>query len=382
MPDRALTGDTFALRLRQEKTKHVGSSAMHHCDCHAHQGPSRRHLLAMLSAAGVSGVGLRYALAQSSEWMIDTHHHIYPPRYVSANLPRLLADTRTLPATAYTSWSPKTALDQMDKANVRTAIVSMTSPGVWWNNGEEARTWAHECNEFGAGMARDFPGRFGMFAALPLPDTEGSLREIAYALDTLKLDGVGLLTSYAGKPLGDPSFAAVFDELNRRKVAVFVHPTMSCCGMAIPGVDAPTIDFPTDTTRTITSLAFGGTFARCPDIKFIFSHGGGTLPMIVQRFTAPVRNFTPEEIKQRLPDGFEAAIKRQFYDIASVAMNPGGMAAVLNVIPTSQLVYGSDAPFGSTTVIADRLAQFPLSAAQISAIRRENALRLFPRYAA
>jgi 6-methylsalicylate decarboxylase len=354
---------------------------MHHCSLHGHRRPSRRQLLAMLSAAGVSAVGVRYALAQNVEWSIDTHHHIYPPRYVEANLQRLMADTRALPATAYTSWSPKLALEQMDKANVRASIVSMTSPGVWWNNGEEARRWARECNEFGAGMARDFPNRFGMFAALPLPDTEGSLREIAHALDTLKLDGIGLLTSYAGKPLGDPSFAPVFEEINRRKAAVFVHPTMSCCGMPIPGVDAPIVDFPTDTTRTITSLAFGGAFARWPDIKFIFSHGGGTMPMIVQRFATPQRNMTPEDRQKNLPDGFEAAVKRQYYDIASVAMNPGGMAAVLNVIPTSQLFYGSDAPFGSTTVIADRLAKFDLPAAAIKAIRRDNALRLFPRFA-
>jgi hypothetical protein len=200
--------------------------------------------------------------------MIDTHHHIYSPRYVDANLQRLRADTRALPATAYRSWSPKWALEQMDKANVRAAVVSMTSPGVWWNNGHEARMWARECNEFGAGMARDFPGRFGMFAALPLPDTEGSLREIAYALDTLKLDGVGLLTSYAGKPLGDASLAPVFDELNRRNIAVFVHPTMSCCGMSIPGVDVPAIDFPTDTTRAIASLAFGGAFFRLLTCRF------------------------------------------------------------------------------------------------------------------
>lgn len=355
---------------------------MHQCHPDCHHGPSRRHLLAMLSAAGASAVGLRYALAQAGEWMIDTHHHIYPPRYVSANLQRIMADTRTLPTSAYTSWSPKLALEQMDKANVRTAIVSMTSPGIWWNNDQEARTWARECNEFGAGMARDYPGRFGMFAAIPLPDTEGSLRETAYALDTLKLDGIGLLTSYAGKPLGDPSFGPVFEELNRRKIAVFVHPTMSCCGMAINGVDAPTLDFPTDTTRTITSLAFSGAFARYPDIKFIFSHGGGTMPMIAQRFASVGRNFTPEEMREALPDGFEAMVKRQYYDIASVAMNPGGMAAVLNLIPTSQLFYGSDAPFGSTTVIADRLAKFALSPGEIKAIRRENALRLFPRYAA
>jgi 6-methylsalicylate decarboxylase len=355
---------------------------LHHCGPHHHHGPSRRQVLAMLSAAGASAVGLRYALAQPSEWSIDTHHHIYPPRYVEANLQRLMTDTRALPATAYTSWSPKLAIEQMDKANVRAAIVSMTSPGVWWSDNEQGRLWARECNEFGAGMARDYPGRFGMFAALPLPDTEGSLREIAHAIDTLKLDGIGLLTSYAGKPLGDPSFAPVFEEINRRRLAVFVHPTMSCCGMSIPGVDAPTIDFPTDTTRTITSLAFGGGFARHGDIKFIFSHGGGTMPMIIQRFATPLRNFPPEERQKILPEGFAAMVKKQYYDIASVAMNPGGMAAVLNVIPPSQLFYGSDAPFGSTTVIAERLAKFDLPAAEIKAIRRDNALRLFPRFAA
>jgi predicted TIM-barrel fold metal-dependent hydrolase len=257
----------------------------------------------------------------------------------------------------------------------------MTSPGIWWGNGDEARKWARVCNEFGAGMTRDFPGRFGMFAALPLPDTEGSMGEIAYALDTLKLDGIGLLTSYAGKPLGDPSFAPVFDELNRRKVALFVHPTMSCCGMGIPGINPPAIDFSTDTTRAIASLAFSGTFTRCPDIKFIFSHGGGTMPIIAQRIAASSRNFTPEQMHKYLPEGFEATVKRQFYDIASVATNPAGMAAVFRLLPTSQLFYGSDAPFGSTTGIANELAKLALPAAEIKAIRHENAQRLFPRYA-
>src|SRR5262249_21082701 len=312
-------------RQRQQSTR--GGSAMpcdgncHHnlCTCLRHSAaalasaasgqrgninmrPSRRAALGMLAAAGAgAALGARRAFAQGpapaagKDWIIDTHHHIYPPRYTNANLQRLLADTSVLGAAAYTGWSPRLALEQMDKAGVRSAVVSMTSPGVWWGNDEEGRTWARECNEFGAGMAKDFPGRFGMFAAIPLPDTEGSLREIAYALDTLKLDGIGLLTSYAGKPLGDPSFAPVFDELNRRKVALFVHPTMSCCGMKIPNVDAPTIDFPNDTTKTLMSLANSGTFARCPDIKFIFSHGGGTMPMIVQRLVGAMRNLPPEQ---------------------------------------------------------------------------------------
>jgi len=371
---------------------------MHDCSIHCtgrhgHGGqPSRRKVVAMLGAAGAGAalapvLGLRPSLGQGaaggSEWIIDTHHHIYPPRYTTANLKRIVEDSGALPASAYTGWSPNLALEQMDKAGVRSAVVSMTSPGIWWSEGgEEGRIWARDCNEFGAQMARDFPGRFGMFAAIPLPDTEGSMREIAYALDTLKLDGIGLLTSYAGKPLGDPSFAPVFDELNRRKVALFVHPTMSCCGMKIPGVDPPAIDFSTDTTRALTSLAYSGTFARCPDIKFIFSHGGGTMPMIVQRLAGAMRNFTPEQRAKILPNGLEAEFKRHHYDIASVAMNPAGMAAVFKLIPLNRLLYGSDAPFGSTTTIADHLRKFELPAADITAIRRENALRLFPRFTA
>jgi len=361
-----------------------------HCAGSHRHAPSRRTVVSLLSAAGAGAVlgtipGLRRSLAQGAsgdQWIIDTHHHIYPPRYTTANLQRIIDDSGALPGTAYTNWSPRVALEQMDKAGVRSAVVSMTSPGIWWDNGEQARIWARDCNEFGAQMGRDFPGRFGMFAAIPLPDTEGSMREIAHALDTLKLDGIGLLTSYAGKPLGDPSFAAVFDELNRRKVALFVHPTMSCCGMNIPGVNPPAIDFSTDTTRTLASLAYSGTFARCPDIKFIFSHGGGTMPMIVQRVAAAIRNFTPEQRAKILPDGLAAELKRHHYDIASVAMNPGGMAAVFKLIPVNRLLYGSDAPFGSTTVIAEALSQFELAPADITAIRRENALRLFPRFSA
>jgi predicted TIM-barrel fold metal-dependent hydrolase len=368
---------------------------MHDCGDHCsglhHHRPSRRSVVTMLGAAGASAVlapilGLRQASAEGAaagtEWIIDTHHHIYPPRYTTANLQRIIDDSGALPGSAYTGWSPQSALEQMDKAGIRSAVVSMTSPGIWWGEVEQGRVWARDCNEFGAKMAKDFPGRFGMFAAIPLPDTEGSLREIAYALDTLQLDGIGLLTSYAGKPLGDPSFAPVFDELNRRKVALFVHPTMSCCGMKIPGVDPPAIDFSTDTTRALASLAYSGTFARCPDIKFIFSHGGGTMPMIVQRIAGAMRNFTPEQRAKILPNGLEAELKRHHYDIASVAMNPAGMAAVFKLIPLNRLLYGSDAPFGSTTTIAGHLAKFELSAADITAIRRENALRLFPRFGA
>jgi predicted TIM-barrel fold metal-dependent hydrolase len=346
--------------------------------------PSRRSVLTMLSAATVgSAIGLPSAAAQGGgPRIIDTHHHIYPPKYVGPNLDRLLKDAGMLPASAYTSWTPQFALDQMEKAGIATALVSMTSPGVWFDDGNDsARTRARLCNDYGAQMIADYPGRFGMFAAVPLPDTEGCLKEIDYALDTLKLDGIGLLTSYDGKLLGDPVFTAVFEELNRRKAKVFVHPTMSCCGNVFPEVTGPTIEFPTDTARAIVSLALTGTMARCPDITFIFSHGGGTLPSIVQRIGNAISGLTPDERAKRLPRGLDYELKRHYYDLASIGAAPAGMAAVLKLWPITQLTYGSDAPFGSTVAIADGITKLGLSDADLKLVQRGNAERLFPRLA-
>jgi predicted TIM-barrel fold metal-dependent hydrolase len=347
------------------------------CPCH---GISRRGVLAMLSATAALG---KSAFAQTAgPRIIDTHHHIYPPKYVGPNLDRLLKDSAALPAAAYTSWTPQFALDQMDKAGIATAIVSMTTPGVWFDDGNDAaRTRARICNEFGAQMIKDHPGRFGMFAALPLPDTNGSLKEIEYALDTLKLDGVGLLTSYDGKLLGDAAFATVLDELNQRKAKVFVHPTMSCCGNVIPGLNAAIIEFPTDTARTIASLALTGAMARCPDVTFIFSHGGGVLPSIMQRLAGAARRLKPEERAKRLPQGLDYELKRHYYDLASVGSAAAGMAAVLKLWPITQLTYGSDAPFGSTVEIAEGITKLGLSGADLKLIQRGNAARLFPRLA-
>jgi predicted TIM-barrel fold metal-dependent hydrolase len=268
----------------------------------------------------------------------------------------------------------------MDKAEIASAVTSITSPGIWFEGDDGARARARDCNEFGARMMGDFPGRFGMFAAIPVPDIDGSLAEIAYAFDVLKHDGIGVLTSYAGKLLGDPAFDPVFDELHRRKAKVFVHPTMSC-GNIFPGVSGPTIEFPTDTARAIASLLLRGTFARCPGITFLFSHGGGTLPSIVQRVVGSVRHMTPEARARNVPNGTEHELQRQYYDVASVAVNPAGMAAVLKLFPASQITFGSDAPFGSTTQIAEALTKLDLASEVLSGIRRDNALRLFPRFA-
>ena len=345
-------------------------------------GSSRREFLAILSALG-AGMALApsASLAQTapkSTGIIDTHHHIYPPNFTAKNLARIVADGSPYAAGLYAPWTPRYSLDQMDQNGVATAIASISSPGVWYGNNEDGRKWARECNEYGAKIIKDYPGRFGMFAAVPLPDTEGSLREIQYALDVLKLDGIGLLTSYDnGKLLGHPSFAPVFDELNRRKAVVFVHPTISCCGNSDPLVSGPPIDFPTDTTRAITSLVYSGTLVRYPDIRFIFSHGGGTVLMLISRLAGG--SLKPEESAKIIPNGFEGELRKFYYDIASVAVNPAAMGAVFKVIPKNHILFGSDIPFWKIETIATAMNKFEISTNELRGIQRDNALQLFPR---
>jgi predicted TIM-barrel fold metal-dependent hydrolase len=346
------------------------------------QPPSRRKALQMLSAAGMGLALSPLSFAQdvsSKMGIIDTHHHIYPPKHTANNLKRIVDDAPAVPSSLYASWTPRYSLDQMDQNGVVTAIASISSPGVWFGNNEEGRRNARSVNEYGAQLGKDFPGRFGMWGAIPLPDVEGSLREIEYIFDVLKLDGIGLLSSYEnGKLLGNVKYAPVMDELNRRKAVVFVHPTVTCCGDPIPRVNITSIEFPTDTTRTITDLIYSGTLMRCPNIRFIFSHGGGTILMLLERLSGGA--LTAEERNATIPNGFEHELKKLYYDIASVAVSPTAMTAVFNVIPKDRILFGSDIPFWTIEKIATAMNKFDISATDLLMIQRENALQLVPRF--
>jgi 6-methylsalicylate decarboxylase len=343
---------------------------------------SRRQVLRWLSAAAAGWVASPLSLAQgigNGPRIIDTHHHIYPPKHTASNLKRIVDDTPDIPSSLYTDWTPRYSLDQMDQNGVATAIVSISSPGIWFGNNEEGRRNARAVNEYGAQMAKDYPGRFGMWGAIPLPDREGSLREIEYIFDVLKLDGVGLLSSYAdGKLLGDADFAPVMDELNRRKAVVFVHPTVTCCADPIPHMNHTIIEFPTDTARTIAALVYSGTLIRCPNIRFIFSHGGGTILMLLSRLSG--RRLTPEERAAFIPNGLEHELQKLYYDIASVAASPTAMLALFNVIPKDHVLFGSDCPFWAIETIATAMNKFDISPSDLRKIQRENALELVPRF--
>jgi predicted TIM-barrel fold metal-dependent hydrolase len=302
---------------------------------------------------------------------IDVHHHFVPPAYLRRERGRILAAMALNPA-LLTEWTPARAIEELDRHDIARAVVSISTPGIWFGEPDAARTMARECNEYAAEMARDHAGRFGNFAAIPLPDVEGSLQEIAYAYDVLGADGIGLLTSYGDRWPGDAAFAPVFDELNRRRAVVFVHPTApECCRNLIPGVPAPMTEFLFDTTRAITSLLFSGTIARCPEIRFIFCHGGGTMTVLAHRIgTFAARN------TELFPHGLRAELEHFFYDLANTTNEPA-FSALTTLIPASQLLFGSDYPYLPVAATSAGLTELGLAPETLRAIEHDNAARLF-----
>jgi predicted TIM-barrel fold metal-dependent hydrolase len=306
---------------------------------------------------------------------IDTHHHPYPPVYVEKTGDVLKKTTHAF-YDKLTKWQPSQAVEAMDKSGIAVSVLSVSSPSVWLGDAEASRVFARECNEAAATIQRDHRGRFGHFASLPLPDTEGSLREIEYALDHLGADGFALTTNYLDRYPGDEVFRPVFEELNERKAVVYFHPTAASFAFnTIPGVPPPTVEFPFDTTRAIVSLLFGGTFHRCPNIKWIFSHGGGALAMFGHRLQGLAKN--RPELGARVPNGVMHELSKLYVDVVGVT-TPGAMRAVLDIVPLSHLLFGSDYPFWDPDVTVKGLAALKLSAADLAAIERENALRLMP----
>jgi predicted TIM-barrel fold metal-dependent hydrolase len=316
------------------------------------------------------GATRRATAAEGAPWRVDVHHHLSPPEYIARVSNRAPISPPTL------NWTVAKSLDDMAQAGVAKAMLSITTPGLWFGDIAFAASLARACNEYGATLVRDHPKEFGLFAALPMPDVEASLREIEYALDTLHADGIAMFTSYSGQWLGDPLFAPVFEELDRRGAVVFTHPTTAqCCGNLIPFVPDPAIEFGTDTTRTIASLVFSGAAARYPNLRLVFSHAGGTMPFLIERFQFIARD---HEMAERTGKGLLPLLQSFFYDTAQ-ASNPAAMAALRAVIPVSQVLFGSDFPYRRAAENVSGLAGCGFSREELTAIGSGNAERLLAR---
>ena len=208
--------------------------------------------------------------------LLDVHHHMVPPVYLQA-LAKKGGDNEGLP-----EWTPERSLRMMDRVGVEKALLSLSPPGVWLGNDEEARTLARACNEYGASLAEKHPDRFGVLAALPFPDLEGATTEVAYALDTLKLDGVILLSNVQGKYVGDPDFDPMIAELGERQAMVLLHPN-SLQDDDENAALYPWAEYPIDVARAWARMVLNDTLVRYPNVRWILGHAGGVVPFMAER---------------------------------------------------------------------------------------------------
>ncbi|MGK4581614.1 amidohydrolase family protein [Kitasatospora sp. HPMI-4] len=313
-----------------------------------------------------------------SAGLIDVHHHAIPPVYRAA-----LGDSVAIPGVDYPTWTPQASLEVMDRHGIAASVLSVTAPGVGFLEGDERIRLARAVNEFYAGLIAEHPSRFGAFAILPLPDVAAAKDELGYAIDELGLDGVGMLTSYGNRYLGDPEFEPLLAEIAERGLPLHVHPA------APPAKDLATFDLPPslydftfETTRTVVSLLFNGVLERLPHLKLIVSHAGGTLPFLAKRLTyGPTIG---KYLTERAPADVIASLRGLYYDIAMSA-NEYALPALTRLADPEKILFGSDFPFMPAEHTTETVAGFNAypgwNDEQRTAIGWANSLKLFPRFA-
>jgi 6-methylsalicylate decarboxylase len=319
-----------------------------------------------------------------AEVLIDVHAHFVPERYAAAAKAAGHVQPDGMPG--WPRWDASTHLALMDQWGVAVALLSVSSPGVHFGDDSAARALAREINDFGARLAREYPGRFGHFASLPLPDVDGALAEAARALDELGSDGLAVETSSGGVYLGDRRFAPLWAELDRRRAAVFIHPTSPPCFEAVSlGRPRPMLEFIFDTARAVSDLVFAGVLARYPGIEWIVPHGGGALPLVADRMELFRTAFGPAagggaEAGDAVPD----QLHRMWFDMAGTPF-PHQVSALVDAFGSHRLLYGSDYCWTPADGVTAQLAAID-GARQPDgttwrALASANAKRLFPQFA-
>lgn len=324
---------------------------------------------------------------------IDVHHHPFPLQYVNAI--KKAGIKKTL-GVDFPVWTPETSLKVMDNNGIKIAILSITAPGVYSPDpittnftDSLSQQLSRMSNEIIAETKSRYPERFGGFATIPMLNPVHAIEELNYALDHLHLDGVCLMTNYNGKYLGDDLFDPFFKELNKRKTVVYIHPASprKHIDSSMTKIPDALIEAPFETTRAVTNLMFQGVLDKYPDIQYILSHGGGTIPFLAWRLSMIAYNgISPELtntlIKKGEPIKGLKLLKKMYYDTALVSGIPA-LKALQSFVGTKKLVFGSDfyvakeiAPIITQNLIKD--GEFTVQS--LKEVQYGNCLELFPQF--
>ena len=315
---------------------------------------------------------------------IDVHHHTVLPEYQQALVRSGAADpSRPLRKNS----DPQQALDNMASLGIEAAIFNPLSvAGVHHGDDADAGYLCDSVNEALARVASHDPKRMGFFAPLPFPDVDGSLRRMEHAFETLGADGVILLSNQNDCYIGDPAYEALYAEMDRRKAAVFIHPARPSFVDSLQlKLWASVVEYPFETTRVAANLIYNGFMKKYPNIRWILAHAGGCLPYLSLRLRLMEESDEHKpEFSVRHPEGVEPYINKFYFDTA-IAGSRAAMAALYAVADPTRVFFGSDWPYIDRTYVEDQTRSLiddpSLTRERFRLMERENAVRMFPRFA-
>lgn len=321
---------------------------------------------------------------------IDVHTHVvpreFPPyrgRHAGVRWPSMaeaqpchrhvMLDGAIYRTVSHQCWDADVRSVDMERMEIGMQVLSpMPELLSYWLEGEDGQHLARHVNESIAAMVQAAPGRFAGLGMVPLQDVGRAIDELDVLLHQLGLAGVELGSNVQGVPVGDARFLPFFQAAERWGAAVFVH-ALRPCGMdrlVGPPVLEQALAFPGEVGLAAASMITGGTLAACPDLRIAFSHGGGTLALLLPRLRHAWKSFPM--LKEALAaDPLEAA-RRMYYD--ALVYDQTAFGFLLESFGAERLMLGSDYPFAimESHPLAC-LAGLPESTR--TAIARDNALR-------
>lgn len=329
-------------------------------------------------------LGAALAVCSLPAQTVDLHTHIIIPEYTEVLKAHgaELEETFPLP-----TWDAGRHIAFMDRAGIRTAVLTMPAPQPYYGDTEESARCIRRVNEASAAVKRQYPGRFRFCASLPLPDVDAAIREAVYALDTLGADGVKLATNSRGQYLGAAELDPLLEVLNERHALVIIHPhrPTPCSGEIIAATPLAMYEYPADTTRAVVNMLVRNVPARYPNLKVVVPHCGSFLPLALPR----MKSILPAMVNQGYmqPIDWEDNLSHLYFDLAG---SPTGevLHSLLTITTPDHILYGSDYPYLPDAVLQanlQRLKQTLAADRELAAYAElflwKNAERLFVRSA-
>jgi Predicted metal-dependent hydrolase of the TIM-barrel fold len=266
-------------------------------------------------------------------------------------------------------------IEDMDRTGIDVEVVSLSTPNVFFTDGEHQPAVARMMNDSYAELIAQHPKRFKGFASIPMDAPDAALDELHRAIDTLKLNGVVLLSNIGGKPLTSPEYRPFFEEANRMKLCIFLHPMIPTNSDAFREyVLGPIIGFPFDTSLAVARMCYDGMFEELPDIRWIIGHLGGAIPYLMERMDNGFRDFADCRVKiDKLPSVY---LKRLYYD--TVSFSPYTLKMVRDMVGAEHMVMGSDYPhlLGSIDRAVTSIEALDITEGEKSAIFSGTALSI------